>query len=200
MYMLFLKKKNAPKGRTKTNLIWSLSGLYFEVNVATQSVSRSDGGSGPRYDSYSAECQQRPYQLDELQRQIPSEDLVGHQDKTTGTRQVLYSIWPVLQPRIKPCRAGFVWPEENCAWFLPRFSTQSLTPMEFRVFAAAAFGLLIWGRLADWADIIGRELNWIMSSLNQPWTDFNWKNDWKWFTNYFPVWHCKAALTQSVLY
>ncbi len=29
------------------------------------------------------------------------------------TRQVLCSIWPVLQPRIKPHRAGFVWPEKN---------------------------------------------------------------------------------------
>ncbi len=56
---------------------------YNEVNVATQSVSRSDGGSAPRDDLYSPECQRRPCQLDELQRQIPSEDLVGHRDKTT---------------------------------------------------------------------------------------------------------------------
>ncbi len=27
---------------------------------------------------------------------------------------ILCSIWPVLQPRIKPRRSGFVWPEENC--------------------------------------------------------------------------------------
>ncbi len=46
-------------------------------------------------------------QLDELQRQIPSKDLVGHRDKTTRTRQV-------LQPRIKPRHTGFVWPEEKC--------------------------------------------------------------------------------------
>ncbi len=153
------------------------------MNVATriQSVSRSDGGSAPRDDLYSPECQQRSCQLDELQRQIPSEDLVGHRDKTTRTRQVLCSIWPVLQPRIKPRHAGFVWPEENCppdcAWFLPRFSTQSLSPMEFWILAAVAFGLLIWGRLADCTDIIGRELNWMMSTLNHQWTDFNWKND-----------------------
>ncbi len=49
-----------------------------------------------------------------LQWQIPSEDLAGHRDKTTRTRQVLCSTWPVLQPRIKPCHAGLVWPEDNC--------------------------------------------------------------------------------------
>ncbi len=41
-----------------------------------QSVSRSDGGSAPRDDLYSPERQQRPGQLDEPKRQIPSEDLV----------------------------------------------------------------------------------------------------------------------------
>ncbi len=94
------------------------------MNVATriQSVSRSDGGSAPRDDLYSPECQRRPCQLDELQRQIPSEDLVGHRDKTTRTRQVLCSIWPVLQTRIKPRHAGFVWPEENCPPTVPGFS------------------------------------------------------------------------------
>ncbi len=57
---------------------------YSEVNVATkiQSVSRSDGGSEPTDDLYSSECQ-----LDELQRQIPSEDPVNHRDKITKTRQ-----------------------------------------------------------------------------------------------------------------
>ncbi len=46
------------------------------VTAATriQSVSRSDGGSAPRDDLYSPECQRRPGQLDEPQRLIPSED------------------------------------------------------------------------------------------------------------------------------
>ncbi len=62
---------------------------YSEVNVATkiQSISRSDGGSEPTDDLYSSECQRRPCQLDELQRQIPSEDPVNHRDKITKTRQ-----------------------------------------------------------------------------------------------------------------
>ncbi len=219
------------------------------MNVATQiqSVCRSDGGSAPRDNLDSPECQWRPCQLDELQRQIPSKDFFGHRDKstftftfmhladtfiqsdlhciqvtvflhfyqlllslgiepmilallvpcstiwatgklstslqepdkTTRTRQVLCSIWPVLQPRIKPRHAGFIWPEENCpptetGCF--QGSTQFLSPMEFWVLVAVAFGLLIWGRLADCKDIIGRELNWMMSTLNHQWTDFNWKN------------------------
>ncbi|XP_043099130.1 potassium voltage-gated channel subfamily KQT member 1-like [Puntigrus tetrazona] len=62
--------------------------FYSEMNVATQIqyVSRSDGGSAPRDDLYSPECQ-----LDELQRQIPPEDHVSHRDKTMRTRQVLCS-------------------------------------------------------------------------------------------------------------
>ncbi len=73
---------------------------YSEVTIATQiqSVSRSDGssshdGSAPGDDLYSPECQRRPCQLDELQRQNSSEDLIGHQDKTTRTRRILCRIW-----------------------------------------------------------------------------------------------------------
>ncbi len=40
-------------------------------------VSRSDGGSAPRDDFYSPGRQRRPGQLDEPQRQIPSEDSVS---------------------------------------------------------------------------------------------------------------------------
>ncbi len=72
----------------------SLFHSYSEVTVATQiqSVSRSDGGSAPRDNLNSPEFQQRPHQIDELQRQILSEDLFGHRDKTTRTRHVLCSI------------------------------------------------------------------------------------------------------------
>ncbi len=45
--------------------------IYANIS---QSVSRSDGGSALRDDLYSPECQ--PCQLDEPQRQIPSEDLI----------------------------------------------------------------------------------------------------------------------------
>ncbi len=45
------------------------------------------------------------------------------------------------------------------ASFLPRFTSQYLSPMEFWVLAGVAFGLLIWGHLADCTDSIGRELN-----------------------------------------
>ncbi len=40
------------------------------LNVATQSVSRSYGGSAHRDELDGSECQRRPCQLDELQRQI----------------------------------------------------------------------------------------------------------------------------------
>ncbi len=52
----------------------------------------------------------------------------------------------------------------------------NLSPTEFCVLAAVAYGLFIWGRLADCTDTIGRELNW-MSTLLHQWTDFNWTND-----------------------
>ncbi len=56
------------------------------VAVATRinSVSRSDGRSAHRDDLYSPERQQRPEQLDEPQRLIPSEDPVSQM--AIGTR------------------------------------------------------------------------------------------------------------------
>ncbi len=74
----------------------SLFHSYSEVTVATrtQSVSRSDGHcSHPdpvRIQSrwwrqlYSPECQQKPCQLDELQKEIPSEGLIIY--KAIGTK------------------------------------------------------------------------------------------------------------------
>ncbi len=52
-----------------------------------------------------------------------------------------------------------------------------LSPMEFWFLATVAFGLLSWGRLTDCTDTIGRELNWLMTSLNHQWTDFEWMNE-----------------------
>ncbi|KAL0198775.1 hypothetical protein M9458_007315, partial [Cirrhinus mrigala] len=71
MYLLHCKKNSI-----YANISLLLS--YPKVTIATQiqSVSRSDGGSTPRDDLYSPECQRRPRQLDELQRRIPSKDLV----------------------------------------------------------------------------------------------------------------------------
>ncbi len=59
----------------------------------------------------------------------------------------------------------------------PMFSTQFLSLMEFWVFDPVVFGLLIWGHLTDCTDILGRELNWMMTTLNHQQTVFNWKND-----------------------
>ncbi len=83
----------------------------------------------------------------------------------------------VLQPRIKLRHAGFVWPKQNCPQTEAGLSQGCLLNFEFWVLAAVAFGLLIWGSMADYTDTIGRELNWMMSTLNHQLTDFNWKND-----------------------
>ncbi len=127
--------------------------------------------------------------------------LDGHRDKTTGTRWVLcINCW-------------FVWPEENCppdwAWFLPRFFFSILSPMEFWFLAAVASGLLSWGHLisSDIIDLIAQilfKLNWAGQWHHwiQWWTASNWKLSvcpFALLTHYFPVWYCKAALTQYVL-
>ncbi len=65
MYLLHHKKIDI-----YTNISLFLS--YSEVTAVT----RSDGGSAPRDDLYSPECQWRPGHLDEPQRQTPSEDPV----------------------------------------------------------------------------------------------------------------------------
>ncbi len=86
MYLLHRKKNGI-----YANISLFLS--YSEVTAATRSslypdqmvtavtrilsVSSPDGGSAPRDDLYSPECQRRSGQLDEPQRQIPSEDLVS---------------------------------------------------------------------------------------------------------------------------
>ncbi|XP_058626682.1 uncharacterized protein LOC131537338 isoform X2 [Onychostoma macrolepis] len=56
----------------------------FTSATQIQSVSRSDGGLAPRDDLYSPERQRRSGQLDEPQRQIPSEELVT--ETAIGTR------------------------------------------------------------------------------------------------------------------
>ncbi len=112
MYLLHRKKNGI-----YANISLFLS--YSEVTVATrsspypdqmvtavtriQSVSRSDGGSAPRDDLYSPECQRRPRHLDEPQRQIPSEDLVTYtaSGQDHGNQICHLHNLTLLQPRIK---------------------------------------------------------------------------------------------------
>ncbi len=117
-----------------------------------------------------------------------------HRHKNTGTRQVLCTIWPVLQSGIKPRHAGFLWPEEDWPHTEPGFSQGFFLHFchwwEFWFLATVTFGLLSWGRLTDCTDTIGRELNWMMTSLKHQWTDFSWKNGFCYcpfvlLTNYF---------------
>ncbi|KAL0148446.1 hypothetical protein M9458_056256, partial [Cirrhinus mrigala] len=62
----------------------------------TQSEPSPDGGSAPRDDLYSTECQWRPHRLDEPQRRIPSEDLVTYTAVGTGPRDVVRELAPRL--------------------------------------------------------------------------------------------------------
>ncbi len=93
----------------------------------------------------------------------------------------------------------------------PKFFFFILSPMEFWFLAAVDSGLLSLGLLisCDIVDLIAQillELNragwwhhWI-----QRWTAINWKLSVYYCTfalptHYFPIWYCKAALTQYVL-
>ncbi len=92
----------------------------------------------------------------------------------------------------------------------PVFFLHSVT-MEFWFLAAVASGLLSWGYLisSDITDFIAQipfKLNWAgrWHHWIQWWTTFNWKLSVYYcppalLTHYFPIWYCKAALTQSVL-
>ena len=72
MFLLHRKKNGI---YAKMSLVYFLFRGYRSHQI--QSVSSPDGGSAPRDDVYSPEFQQGPGQLDEPQRQIPSEDLVS---------------------------------------------------------------------------------------------------------------------------
>ncbi|KAL0170986.1 hypothetical protein M9458_035582, partial [Cirrhinus mrigala] len=61
-----------------------------------QSVPSPDGGSAPRDDLYSTDCQQRPHRLDEPQRRIPSEDLITYTAVGTGPRDLVRELAPRL--------------------------------------------------------------------------------------------------------
>ncbi|KAL0194700.1 hypothetical protein M9458_008272 [Cirrhinus mrigala] len=67
------------------------SSLYPDQMVTAvlriKSIPGPDGGSAPRDDRYSPECQRRPHRLDEPQRRIPSEDLVTYKAVGTGPRE-----------------------------------------------------------------------------------------------------------------
>ncbi len=150
--------------------IISLFLSYSEVTVATRSslypdqmvtavtrilsVSSPDGGSAPRDDLYSPECHRRLGQLDEPQRQIPSEDLVSYTAIGTRPREPDESS---AQPAGSSGQRRTGPPTE------PGFSQgffSILSPMEFWFLAAVASGLLSWGHLisSDIADLIAQIL------------------------------------------
>ncbi len=185
---------------------------YSEVTIATQiqSVSRSDGssshdGSAPGDDLYSPECQRRPCQLDELQRQNSSEDLIGHQDKTTRTRRILCRIWHAQELNhamlVSSGQRRTAPPTE------PGFSQGFLLNLCHRW----SFGSL---PLSPLACLFGD--TWLIAQtlLEESWTGLcqHWITNeltltgkmtcycpLALLTNYFPVRLCKAALTISIV-
>ncbi len=116
---------------------------------------------------------------------------------------ILCLIWSVLQPRIKPHHAGFVWPEENC----PRLCL--VAPKVFYSISVTD-GVLGHCRCRLWLAYLGT-LGWLHRHCKR--AELDDVNTWvtneltltgkmtlALLTNNFPVWFCKAALTQSVLY
>ncbi len=95
--------------------------------------------------------------------------------------------------------------------FTQGFFFSILSPMQFWFLAAVVSGLLSWGHFisSDIVDLIAQilfKLNWAgwWNHSIQWWTASNWKLSvyycpFALLTHYFPIWYCKAALTQSVL-
>ncbi len=92
----------------------------------------------------------------------------------------------------------------------PKVFFSILSPIEFWFFATVTSGLLSWGHLisSDIVNLIAQilfKLNWAgrWHHWIQWWTAFNWKFSvyycpFALLIHYFPIWYCKAALTQSV--
>ncbi len=179
--------------------------LHFnsEVPVASTSSPYPDQMVDQHWDNlYSPECQWRPCQRDADALRRPRH-LHDHQHKNIGTRQDLCAIWPVLEPGIKPRLAGFLWPEEdwpNWAWFFPRFFLHFCHRWSFGSLSRSPLAFSVGD-----AWLIAQTL------LEERWT--GWWHHWDIneqtlagkivycpFDKLFPVCHCKAALTQSVLY
>ncbi len=162
-------------------------------------MSSPDGGSSPKDDLYSLECQRRLRKLDEPQRQVPSEDLVSW-TATWEDESSAQTAGSSGQRRTAP---------PNWAWFLPSFFSSFCHRWSFGslpLSTLACLGLLISCDIIDLISQILLELNragwwhhWI-----QRWTAINWKLSVYYCpfalpTHYFPIWYCKAALTNYVL-
>ncbi len=118
----------------------------------------------------------------------------------------------LLQPRIKLLvSSGQRRTGPRLSLVSPKVFSSILSPMEFWFLAAVASGSLSWGHFisSDIIDLIAQilfKLNWAgrWHLWIQWWTAFNWKFSvyycpFAFLTHYFPIWYCKATLTQSVL-
>ncbi len=137
--------------------------------------------------------------------------LDGQRDKTTGTRWVLCTIWLCCSWNKLLVRLARGELAPRLSLVSPRIFFSILPLMEFWFLAAVAYGLLSWRHLfsSDIVDLMAQILfkpNWAgwQHHWIQWWTAFNWKLSvyycpFALLTHYFPIWYCKAALTQYVL-
>ncbi len=162
MYLLHRKKNGI-----YANISLFLS--YSEVTVATRSslypdemvtavtrilsVSSPDGGSAPRDDLCSPECQRKSGQLDEPQRQIPVKTLSprrpsgqDHENQMSPLQKLFRLARGELPPRL--------------SLVSPKIVFSILSQMEFWFLATVASGLLSWGHLisSDIVDLIAQIL------------------------------------------
>ncbi len=126
-------------------------------------MSSPDGGSSPRDDLYSLECQRRLRKLDEPQRQVPSEDLVSWTATWEDESSAQTAGSSGQRRTAPPTEPGF----SQGFFFI-------LSPMEFWFLAVVDSGLLSLGLLisCDIIDLIAQILkNW--TELDDDITEFN---------------------------
>ncbi len=151
MYLLHLKKID----------IYANISLFLSYSEVT-AVTRSDGGSAPRDNLYSPERQRRPGDLDEPQRQIPSEDpatLTAIRKRPLEPVEPLQSDFAAVGIELL-CRLARGEMAPRLSLVSPKVFFSVLSPMEFWFLAAVASGLLSWGHFisSNIVDLIEQKL------------------------------------------
>ncbi len=151
------------------------------------------------------ECQRRPTSP-RVRSPVKTSSPRRHRDKTTGTRQVLCTIYVFCSMDQTAGSSGRRRTGPRLSLVSPKVFFSVLSLMEFCFLAAVASGLLSWGHFI-FSVIVRYYLNW--TELDDDITEFNDElpltENWVFtivllhYWHYFPIWYCKAALTQCVL-